>query len=100
MAEKKKIVDLEPGNKGFNITVQIVEKEEARTVQTKNGARKVANAKVKDDTGEIAMTLWGEDATELRINEFIRVENGLVGDWQDKKELTAGKYGKIIRLNE
>lgn len=99
--EIKKICELKPGDKGFNITVEIKSREDAREVKLKSGQKQmVANAIVKDDTGEIAMSLWGKDALELKEGTFLRIENGLVGDWMDKLELTAGKFGTIIRLNE
>lgn len=98
----KKICDLKPGDKGFNVTVQIKTREEAREITIKKTQEKkfVANAVVGDDTGEIAMTLWGEDAMTIKQGEWIKIENGLVGDWMDKIEITAGKFGKIIKLNE
>jgi replication factor A1 len=99
--EIKKICDLKPGDKGFNITVEVKSREDAREVKLKSGqTNMVANAIVKDDTGEIPMTLWGDDAMNIKEGMFIRVENGLVGDWMDRKELTAGKFGKIVQLNE
>lgn len=100
--ETKRICDLKAGEKGFNITVEIKEKEEAReiTIKSTGQKQKVSNAKVKDDTGDIKMTLWGKDAEEINKGDFIRLENGLVVDYKEVLELTPGKYGKIIRLNE
>ena len=92
-----KISDLRPLAKVEEIEVEVIEKSEPRTVNTKFGNKEltVCDAKVKDETGEVQLTLWNDEIDQVQANTKIRITNGYVKEWNGALQLSAGKYGKI-----
>ena len=92
-----KISDLRPLAKVDEIEVEVVEKAEPRTVNTRMGNKEltVCDAKVKDETGDIQLTLWNDEIDLVQANQKIRITNGYVKEWNGALQLSAGKYGKI-----
>lgn len=71
----------------------MISKENLREV--KNGQLKVCNAKIKDDSGEITLTLWNEEIEKVNIGNKIKIINGYVNEWQGILQLTVGRFGKL-----
>jgi len=92
-----KVSDLRPLVKVDDIELEIFEKAEPRQVTTKFGNKEltVCDAKGKDETGEIQLTLWNEEIELVPLNAKIRITNGYVKEWNGALQLSAGKYGKI-----
>ena len=64
---------------GINVQGKVDRKEEVRTVNTKAGGTvDVANAFLVDDSGEIKLTLWADDAKNIKDGDEIKIENGFV----------------------
>lgn len=94
-----KIADLKVGTGNVTIEAEVTAIEQPRDVLTRFGKRtRVANATIKDESGEITLTLWGEDIDKIAIGDRIKVENGWVSEFKNSPQLSAGKYGKIIKL--
>jgi len=55
----------------------------------------VANISLQDDTGTIAMSLWGNDIDAVNIGDTIEVSNGYVNEFRGTPQLSTGKFGKI-----
>lgn len=91
------IGDLKSGTGNVNVEGEVIAIEEARDVVTKFGKKlRVADATIKDETGEIKLTLWGADIEKVAIGDKVKVENGYVTEFKGNPQLSAGKYGKII----
>ena len=91
-----KISDLKPGTGNVNIEAEVVSVDEPRDVMTKFGKRmRVANSTIKDDSGEITLTLWGDDIDRIKSGDKITIENGWVSEFKGSSQISAGKYGKI-----
>ncbi|VVC04702.1 Single-stranded DNA binding protein Ssb [Candidatus Burarchaeum australiense] len=91
-----KIADLKAGTGNVNLDVEVVNVEEPREVLTKFGKRlRVANATIKDDSGEMTMTLWGDDIDRIKGGDSISIQNGWVSEFKGNVQISAGKYGKI-----
>ncbi len=91
-----KISELKVGTANASIEAEITAIEEPREVVTKFGKRtRVANATLKDDSGEITLSLWGDDIEKVSIGDKINLENGWVSEFRGNKQISAGKYGKI-----
>lgn len=91
-----KISELKPGTGNASVEAEVTAIEEPREVVTKFGKRtRVANATIKDDSGEVTLSLWGEDIDKVSIGDKIQIENGWVSEFRGAKQLSAGKYGKI-----
>ena len=91
-----KISELKAGASNVTVTAKVVNKEEPREVVTKYGKRlSVANITLQDDSGSIAMSLWGDTINEVDVGDTIEVSNGYVNEFRGSPQLSAGKFGKI-----
>ncbi|KHO48167.1 MAG: nucleic acid binding OB-fold tRNA/helicase-type [archaeon GW2011_AR5] len=93
-----KISELKDGTGKVDIEAKVIEKEATREVNTKFGRSKVANAVIEDDSGTIALTLWGDDADKVKEGDSLKIENGFVKEWNGTLQLSVGKYGKMTVL--
>jgi len=94
-----KISELKSGTGNVTVEGEFTEVSEPREVVTKFGKRtQVADAKLKDDSGEITMSLWGDDAAKYAAGDKVKIENGWVSEFKGNVQLSAGKYGKITKL--
>ena len=94
-----KIKDLEVGTGKVNIEVEVVSVEEPRTFARGDQEGKVANAKIKDDSGEFTLTLWNEEVEMVKAGMKIKIENGYVSEFQGEPQLSAGRYGKLTVID-
>ncbi len=94
-----KISELKAGTGNVSVEGEINTKEEARDVITKFGKKmRVANATLKDSSGEIVLSLWGEDADKYAQGDNVKIENGWVSEYKGNAQLSAGKFGKITKV--
>ena len=90
------ISELKPGVGNVTVEGEIMEISEPREVVTRFGKRtRVADAKLKDESGEITLTLWGDDIGKVAIGDRVRIENGWVSEFKGNLQLSTGKYGKM-----
>ena len=69
---------------------------EPRTVNLKAGGQaQVADAVIKDDTGEIKLTLWDAQIKMVKAGSKVTVENGYINSFKGENSLNVGKYGKL-----
>lgn len=89
------VKDLEARQGNVNLNLEIVEKGEVREFEKFGKQGKVCNATAKDETGQIALTLWNEDIDKVNAGDKVKIENGWVGEWQGELQLSTGKFGKL-----
>ncbi len=91
-----KISELRAGASNVTVTAKVTQKDEPREVVTKYGKRlSVANITLQDDSGSIAMSLWGETINEVDVGDTVEVSNGYVSEFRGNPQLSTGKFGKI-----
>jgi replication factor A1 len=90
------VKDLKPNTSIDSLEVEVVSVEEPRDFTTFRGSGKVANAKVKDATGEVRLTLWNNEISLVTEGAKIRLENGWTKEYKGELQIGAGKFGKII----
>jgi replication factor A1 len=90
-----KISELSGSTRNVEVEATVVEKEEARDVNTKYGRTRVANATIEDDSGRFKLTLWGEHADKVAEGNKIKITNGFVSSFRDELQLSVGKFGKL-----
>lgn len=91
-----KIKDIKVGAMNGSITAEIIDMEEPREVLNKFGVRmKVAKANIRDDSGEINLTLWNDDTGKFKVGDKIKLENGWVTEFKGTLQVSSGKNGKI-----
>ena len=89
------IKDLQANQGKVDLVVEVVNKDEPRTFEKFGKSGRVCNAKVKDASGEVTMTLWNEDVDKVNVGDRIHVENGWCSEYKGEKQVSAGKFGKI-----
>ncbi|GAG02252.1 unnamed protein product, partial [marine sediment metagenome] len=82
------IKDLEVRQGDVDIVVEVVEKGEIREFQKFGKTGRVCNAKIKDETGEMNLTLWNEQIDQVNAGDKVHVTNGYVNEFQGEKQLT------------
>jgi replication factor A1 len=91
-----KISELKAGASSVSIKATVAQKEEPREVVTKFGKRvSVASVVLKDESGTISMSLWGDDIGLINVGDVVEISNGYVGEFRGTPQLSTGKYGKI-----
>ena len=84
--------------KGINVMGIIEEKLQPRRVTTKFGEKAVVDAKVRDQSGTIKITLW-EDSVDLVDNgDFVKIDGAYINEYNGTKSLNLGKFGKIEKV--
>jgi replication factor A1 len=92
-----KVKDLRNEMKRVAIEAKVMEKADAREVQSrfKDQTYKVATAIIGDESGTIKLTLWNEQIDQVNVGDMIKVENGYVTSFRGELQLNVGKYGKL-----
>jgi replication factor A1 len=89
------IKDLEPRQGDVDIIVEVVSIENPREFQKFGKPGRVANAVIKDATGEMKLTLWNEQIDAVHVGDKVHIQKGFVNEWQGEKQLTTGKFGTL-----
>ena len=89
------VKDLKPNTGSVDLVLEVVDKDEPRTFEKFGKTGSVCNAKVKDETGEVKMTLWNDDIEKIKVGDKIHIENGWCSEFRDELQISSGKFGKI-----
>src|SRR3989344_3069743 len=95
IGSKMQVKDLKPRQGSVDIILDIRSVEPPREFQKFGKPGRVANAKGRDETGEIKVTLWNEDIDNVKTGDKIQITNGYVNEWQGELQLTTGRLGKL-----
>ena len=87
--------EIAPKQGKINIELEVVSVEPAKEFQKFGQKGRVAVATVKDDSGEMKMTLWNDEIDFVKPGIKIRITNGYCNEFQGEKQLTAGRFGKL-----
>ena len=69
---------------------------EPRTVNLRTGGQaQVADAILKDDTGQIKLTPCDAQIKMVKAGSKVTVENGYINSFKGENSLNVGKYGKL-----
>ncbi|MCL5016641.1 MAG: OB-fold nucleic acid binding domain-containing protein [Candidatus Parvarchaeota archaeon] len=90
-----KISEIKDGMNDVSVSGEITEISEPREVITKFGTTQVATAKIKDDTGEIPLSLWGKQVDMFKVGDKIEVIGGYTKTFKDQVQVNVGKNGSI-----
>ena len=90
------VKDLKPNSAIDSLEVEVVSVDGPREFTSFRGSGKVANAKVKDATGEVRLTLWNDEINLIAQGAKIRIENGWTKEYKGELQIGAGKFGKIV----
>ena len=90
-----KVSELQAKQGKIDIVLEIIEKGDSREFSKFGTTGKVCNAKGKDDSGEITLTLWNEQVEQVKLGDKVHITNGYVSEWQGDKQLGTGKFGQL-----
>ena len=90
-----KVSELQAGQGKVDITGQITEIGEVRSFNKFGKDGRVANAKIKDESGEMTLTLWNEQVDQVKVGSKVKITNGYVSEYKGEKQLSTGKFGKL-----
>lgn len=94
------IKDLKIREGNVDIIVDVVDVGEVREFEKFGKSGRVATAIVKDETGDIKLTLWNENIDNVKAGDKVHIINGYVSEWQGEPQLTTGKLGKLEVVGE
>ena len=94
------IKDLQARQGQVDLIVEITEKGDIREFEKFGKAGRVCNAKIKDATGEMTLTLWNEQIDQVKVGNKVHIVNGWVSEWQGEKQLSTGKFGQLEVVGE
>ena len=89
------IKDIKSNQGNIDIVADVMTKEEPRSFEKFGKVGKVCNAKLKDTTGEIKLTLWNDDIENVNEGDRVHLQNGWCSEFKGEKQLSTGKFGKI-----
>ncbi|HLD79930.1 MAG TPA: DNA-binding protein [Candidatus Nanoarchaeia archaeon] len=95
-----KIKDLQVNQGKVDLIVEVIEKDEPRTFEKFGKTGSVCNAKVKDNTGSVILTLWNDDISKIKVGDQIHLQNGWCSEFKGEKQVSAGKFGKIETIKD
>jgi len=90
-----KISELQPRQGNVEIEAEVVDKGEARTFEKFGKEGRVCNAKIKDDSGEIKLSLWNEQVDQVNVGSKVKLTNGYVSEFKGEMQLSTGKFGSL-----
>ncbi|MDE1724741.1 MAG: DNA-binding protein [Thaumarchaeota archaeon] len=86
-----------PQNKLEPVEGVIESINEPRTVNLKTGGQaQVADAMLKDETGQIKLSLWDAQIKMVKKGSRVRIENGYISTFRGENSLNVGKFGKLV----
>ena len=89
------IKDLKVGEGRVELVADVVKVDAPRTFEKFGKAGKVANAKAKDASGEITLSLWNEQCDIVKAGMKVHIINGYVSEYKGEKQLSTGKFGRL-----
>jgi len=95
-----KISELQAQQNATLENVEVVSKEEPRSFEKFGKQIRVCNATIKDDSGEVQLTLWNDEIEQVQAGDKISIIDGWVKEWQDKLQISAGRSGKLVKAGE
>jgi len=94
-----KISELTVRQGNVDVEGTIKEIAEPRSFNKFGRQLRVADAILEDETGTIRLSLWNDDIDKFQVGDKVKITNGYVTEFQGEKQLTAGKFGKMEKLD-
>ena len=78
-----------------NLIAKVVDKGDKREVNTKYGKSRVCDIVIKDETGEVSLTLWNEQIDLVKEGEEVQIQGAYTTEWQGEIKLNIPKKGVL-----
>ncbi len=93
-----KINEVKPNSNATLEKVEVVSKGDVREFMKFNKPGRVCNCVIKDDSGEMELTLWNDEIDTVEAGDKLKITDGWVKEWNGKRQISAGRNGKIEKL--
>ncbi|MBI5332298.1 MAG: DNA-binding protein [Candidatus Aenigmarchaeota archaeon] len=93
------ISSLSASSKNVELEASVVQRFEPRLVNTRYGQSRVMNTIIEDSTGNILLTIWGDDIDKVQEGNKIKVKKAYASEWNGKLQLNLSRFGKLLILN-
>jgi replication factor A1 len=90
-----KISEIKPGMRGLVVGGKVTLIGDIKSVETRFGPARVAQAVLEDETGRIILNLWRNQIDIVRTGDTVIVENAFVKVFGNQLELNVGRDGRI-----
>ena len=78
-----------------NLNATIEDVGVVRTISKYGRELKTCTVVLTDKTGKIDLTLWNDLTGKFKKGDKVAIKNAYVNSWQDKAQLTLGKFGTM-----
>lgn len=97
-----KVKDLTPRSNKANVLVKVTSVGEPKEIPNRFGreAKRVAEAKVGDESGTIILSLWQDQIGSVKEGDVLSIENGYVSLVRGHMHFNVGKYGKMTKSDK
>lgn len=93
-----KINELTANTKVPSLVGTITKLEKSEIVTTKNGEKKVQEGIIEDETGQVKINLWGDQADILKEGDTIIITNGWCKSFENEIQVATGFHGKLHKV--
>lgn len=87
--------EIAPRQGKIEVEVIVISIDKPREFEKFGKTGRVANAMIKDSSGEMKMTLWNDEIDKVKPGDKVKITNGYCNEFQGEKQLTAGRFGKL-----
>ena len=95
------IRDLRDGMRRVDAEGEIAEISDPRTVNLRTGGEaKVADCTLKDESGQIRLSLWDDQIEQVKQGSKVRITNGYTNSFRGELRLNVGKFGRLEVLEQ
>lgn len=95
------IRDLRDGMRRVDAEGEISEISDPRTVNLRTGGEaKVADCTLKDESGQIRLSLWDDQIDQVKLGSKVRITNGYTNSFRGEMRLNVGKFGRLEVLEQ
>lgn len=89
------ISDLKAGDGNVELEAEVTEISEPRTFEKFGREGRVAKATIKDESGEMTLTLWNDQIDKVKAGDKVKITKGYVGEFRGERQLSTGKWGQL-----
>lgn len=79
-------------------SVEVVEVSDVREFSRFGKLGQVCTCKIKDESGEMDLTLWNDEVGTIAAGDKVKLTDGWCKEWNGRMQASTGKNGKLEKL--
>ncbi len=77
---------------------EVISKGDVREFMKFDKPGRVCNCVIKDDSGEMQLTLWNDEIGLAEAGDKVKITDGWVKEWNGRLQISLGRNGKLEKL--